>query len=187
MSIVVSGAVYLQQVLEMSPLVAGLALLPGVGAAPFAGAFTGHLADRFGARKVTLVALPVTGISLLWIGLAVDWKNYALLVPAFIGWGAATCTLFSAPRKAVFSAVPADKHGETSGILMTSQILGCTMGVAVCGTIYAATHDFRTVFLATAGLTLACFIVGWFCLDRRNADSESEPSRTGADDASLTA
>jgi hypothetical protein len=44
---------------------------------------------------------------------------------------------------------------------MTAQLLGGTIGMAICGTLDVVTHHFRIVFLATAGLTLESFVLDW--------------------------
>ncbi len=166
MAIVVFGAHYLQEVLQMSPFMAGLALLAAVAGAPIMGAPTGRLTDRFGARPVALGGLVLAAAALLWIGLAVSWDSYGLLVPAFVVWGFVCNSLFVAPRKAAMSAVPVEKQGQTGGILMTAQLLGGTIGIAVCGTLFAVTGDFRIVFLAAAVLSFVVLVIGWFSIER---------------------
>lgn len=172
MAIVVFGALYLQQVLHMTPLAAGLALLPAVGAAPLTGAPTGRLVDRFGARRLTFGALLLTIAALLWVSLAVDRKDYLVLVPAFIGWGAANCAMFIGPRKAVTNTTPNEKQGEASGVLITTQQLGGTLGVAVCGIAFMVTQSFRAAFLAPTALSAVSLVVAWFCLEADDKGKE---------------
>ena len=162
MIIVIFGALYFQDVLQMSPLMAGTALLVGVGAAPLAAVPTGHLADRLGARPVVLGGLVLATAGQLWTGLAVGWNNYALLVPGLLAWGLANCPLFTAPRRAIMNRIPPSKQGQASGIAMTAQLLGGTIGVAVCGTLYTTTQSFAAVFLTTAGLNLVVLALAWF-------------------------
>jgi len=87
-AIIVFGAIYLQNALNMSPLEAGLALVAAVGPAPFTAALSGRLADRIGSRIPTLAGLTAAGLALLWIGIAVVWDSYWLLLPALLIWGA---------------------------------------------------------------------------------------------------
>ena len=166
MTIVVFGAMYLQLELGMSPIVTGAALLAAVGAAPITATPTGKLIDRFGPRPIALAGLAIMAVAMLWIGLSIDDKSYLLLLPAFIGWGTANAALFAAPRRAVMNTVPEAQHGQSGGILMTAQLLGGTIGVAVGGTLYATTKDFRFVFLATALLTFCAFALTWLYLER---------------------
>lgn len=165
MAIVVFGALYLQHVLQMTPFVAGLALLAAVGPAPLMGAATGRLADRIGARPVALGALALTAAALLWLAVAVDWDSYGVLVPAFVVLGAAICALYSAPRKAAMGVIAVAQQGQSGGILMTAQLLGGTIGMTVCGTLLAVTGDFGIVFLAPAALTFVVLVICWFALE----------------------
>ena len=53
-SVIVFGAHYLQDKLDMSPLIAGLAIMVSVIMAPFLAGPSGVLTDRFGARPLVL-------------------------------------------------------------------------------------------------------------------------------------
>ncbi|MGI9450123.1 MAG: MFS transporter, partial [Geminicoccaceae bacterium] len=165
-AVIVFGAIYLQNALNMSPLEAGLALVAAVGPAPFTAALSGRLADRIGARIPTLAGLAAAGLALLWIGFAIVWNSYWLLLPALLIWGGASPFLFMPPQRAIMNAVPASKQGQAGGIAMTSQLLGGTIGMAVCGTLFVMTKDFRVVFLATAALMLAVLLIGWIAIER---------------------
>ncbi len=165
-AVIVFGAIYLQNALNMSPLEAGLALVAAVGPAPFTAALSGRLADRVGSRIPTLAGLTAAGLALLWVGFAVVWDSYWLLLPAVLVWGGASPFLFMRPQRAIMNAVPASKQGQAGGIAMTSQLLGGTIGMAVCGTLFVMTNDFRVVFLATAVLMLAVLLIGWLAIER---------------------
>jgi len=57
MAMFVFGAMYLQDILKMSPFMAGLALLPTVATQVFMAPLAGRAADRFGARWPSLGGL----------------------------------------------------------------------------------------------------------------------------------
>lgn len=168
-AVVVFLAVYLQHVLAMSPLNAGLALLPGVLALPFAPIVAGRLSDRFGARRPVLLGLLLFALSLFGIALAVAAESYALLVAPLILWGCTMPLLYVPTRRAVMAVVPAAEHGEAGGINLTAQLLGGTIGMAVCGTLLATAGDYRLVFLTPAVLAMAALAIAWFTLDRQAA------------------
>ncbi len=140
----------------------------GDGAAPLAAVSTGHLADRLGTRPVVLGGLVLATAGQLWTGLAVGWDSYPLLIPGLLAWGLANCPLFVAPRRAIMNGIPPGKQGQASGIAMTGQLLGGTIGVAVCGTLYTTTQSFAAVFLATAGLNVLVLVLAWVYI--RGAD-----------------
>ena len=167
-AIVVFVALYLQHVLQMSPLVAGLCLLAAVAAMPIVSAPSGRLADRFGARRPALAALALTTLAMVWIGLAAGWDRYALLVPGLVLWGVAYPACFIAAARAITNAVPAEEQGQAGGIIVTARLLGGTIGMAICSTLLVMTQSFQVVLLASAGLLFAVLILAWFAIDRRD-------------------
>ncbi|MCZ6719701.1 MAG: MFS transporter [Gammaproteobacteria bacterium] len=80
--------------------------------------------------------------------------------------GATLPFLYVPSRRAVMNAVPVEKKGQAAGINLTAQLLGGTIGMTLCGTLLATTGDFQIVFLVTAGITLAVFVLGWFFIER---------------------
>ena len=172
----VFGALYLQNVLKMSALMAGIALLPAVAPTPFIAAPVGKLADRVSARPLMLSGLAATAIATLWIAVAVTWDQYSVLVPAMVVWAIAQPFLFMPGQRAVLNAVPADMQGQASGIAMTARLLGGTIGMTICGTLLAATDDYWLVFLAAGFVTLMILAIGWYAIDRQGQPSETYPA-----------
>jgi EmrB/QacA subfamily drug resistance transporter len=169
MTMYVFGAMYLQDILKMSPLMAGLALLPTVSTQVFMAPLAGRAADRFGARWPSLGGLISMTAGLVLVAVAMDWKNYVLMFPGLLAWGLSPAFLFVPPRRAVMSAVPPAMHGQAGGIAMSAQLIGATVGMAVCSTIFSMTGDFRAVFLATALVTGSVIVVGLFAIERPRA------------------
>ena len=168
MAVFVFGAVYLQDILKMTPLMAGLALLPTVAPQPFTAPLSGYVADRFGARWPSLGGLVFMFAGLAWVGVAISWNSYALMFPGLLAWGLSMAFLFVPPQRAVMNAVPPGKQGQAGGIAMSSQLLGATVGMAVCSTLFAMTDDFQVVFLANAAFALIVLVVGWLTIERRD-------------------
>jgi EmrB/QacA subfamily drug resistance transporter len=166
MAMFVFGAMYLQDILKMTPLVAGLALLPTVAPQIITAPLAGRAADRFGARAPSLAGLVAMAAGLVLVTLAVTWKNYDLMFPGLLAWGLSQAFLFILPQRAVMGAVPAAKRGQAGGIAMSAQLMGATVGMAVCSTIFSMTDDFQPVFLATALFTGFVLVVGLFAIER---------------------
>lgn len=129
---------YLESVLGFSPRQVGLLLVvPSVGLT-LSSPLAGILADRLGARPVS-----VAGLLLLLGGyLAVGDYNerttalgFALrFLPLGLGMG-----FFSTPNNsAIMGAVPPFQTGVAGGLLTLSRTLGTTLGVAVLGAVYGA-------------------------------------------------
>ena len=165
-AVVVFIAIYLQHVLGMSPLNAGLALLPGVLALPIAPIVAGRISDCFGTRRPVLFGTLLFGLSLFGIAGAVWAESYALLVGPLILWGCVMPMLYVPTRRAVMAVVPVEEHGEAGGINLTAQLLGGTIGMTVCGTLLAMTGDYRAVFLTSGIIALVVLAIVWFTVDR---------------------
>ncbi|MCP4330752.1 MAG: MFS transporter [Alphaproteobacteria bacterium] len=166
MGVIIFGALYLQEVLDMDPLVAGLALVVSVIPNPFLAPVAGKLADKFGSRILLLAAMAVSTVALMWLGIAVAWNDYAPLVPGLVIWGGTMAFLFVPSQRAVMNAVPNAKQGQAGGINLTAQLMGGTIGMAVCSTVFAMTGDFGAVFFATALVMLASLVTTWRAVER---------------------
>ncbi len=166
MAVFIFGALYLQNVLKMSPLLAGLALLPTVAPQPFTAPLAGRAADRYGARWPSLGGLVFMFVGLVWVGAAMAWPIYGLLFPGLLFWGLSMAFLFVPPQRAVMNAVPPFKRGQAGGIAMSSQLLGATVGMAVSSTIFSMTGSFQAVFLANAALTFPVLAIAWLAIER---------------------
>ena len=165
---VIFGALYLQDVLDMNPLQAGVALLPAVVPGPFAAVLAGRLADRCSVRVLSLSALLVTAAALVWIAWAVSLRDYRLLAPALAVWVFCQPFLLAPTRRTVMGAVGAEKRGAASGIAFSAQTLGGTIGMAVGGTVLTMTGKFSMVFLTNAVLVLAVLAIGYFTIERHD-------------------
>jgi hypothetical protein len=70
-------------------------------------------------------------------------------------------------QREIMNAVPVEKQGQAGGIMVTTRLLGGTVGMATCSTLFAMTEDFQVCFLATGGVMLAVLLVGWFAIGRQ--------------------
>jgi len=169
MTVLVFGAGYLQDILKMSPLVAGLALLPTVAPQPLVGPLAGHAADRLGVRQPLLGGLFFVLAGFVWISMAMAGQNYAWMFPGFLLWGFAMNFLWVPPRRAIMDAVSQDKRGQAGGVAMSSQLLGGTVGVAACSAVFTMTNNYQAVFLANALFVLVVLTVAWSTVDPRSS------------------
>ena len=94
------------------------------------------------------------------------WDSYLWLLPGLVLWGVAQPGLFIPPMRAIMNAVPVAKQGQASGIVLTAQLFGGTMGMAILGTLLATTQSYRAVFLATTALAAVVLVLGWFTIER---------------------
>ena len=73
--------------------------------------------------------------------------------------------IFAPALVAVMNSVPEEKQGQASGIVLTSQIMGASIGLAVLGAILLEFHNFRDVFLSIGIFVAFVTIIAWFYLD----------------------
>lgn len=132
-------SIWLQSVLGLSPVQAGLVLLPMSAASFGASALLGRALHRLAPGRVIAIGLGLTGSGgLLSAALLHGSASWPAVVPGLIlvgcGVGLTTPTLSSAAT----AAVPPQRGGMAGGALNAAQELGFTLGTAVLGSIFAA-------------------------------------------------
>jgi EmrB/QacA subfamily drug resistance transporter len=166
------SAVYLQDVRSMSPVRAGLALLP----MPAEMAVCAPLAGRLITRRGSAVPAAVAGIALAAGSAALirltpaSSPGYLAASYSVLGVGAGLAS--PAITYGIMSAMPAQHAGLASGLNSASRQLGQSLGVAVTGTLLAsALHGpMESGFTAAAhqcwwvmtGCGCAVFLLGTF-------------------------
>ncbi|MET3808190.1 EmrB/QacA subfamily drug resistance transporter [Nakamurella sp. UYEF19] len=147
-------SIWLQSVLGLSPIQAGLVGLPLAGAAFFVSAAIGRLLHNRAPG-------PIIGAGMLLIGLGAvldalflqDSSSWPALMVGFvvtgIGVGLATPTLSSS----AMGAVPVQRGGMASGLVNTMRQFGFAIGIAVLGSIFAsrAATSFQAAGLPGSG------------------------------------
>ncbi len=159
---------YLQDVLDLSALEAGLVLLPAGLMSFVAAIFAGHLVDRTGPRGPTLAGLAGVGLALGWLSIASTQDEVWQLMPALALWGASLPFMFAPPQAAIMGAVPSSMQGQTGGITRTSQMVGGAIGIAVYSALLTAGASYATLFLSGAGLCFAVLALDWVLIREKD-------------------
>ncbi|MDP9878294.1 DHA2 family multidrug resistance protein-like MFS transporter [Variovorax boronicumulans] len=129
----------LQLVVGLTPLQAGLTLLPLPLAAFVAGPLAGLLLARTGSRPVILGGLVTTALALCALALAVDAGGLlkpAILVVLGLGVGAT----ITAASNAVMNNAPVEHAGMAASIEEVSYELGGVLGIALLGSVLSASY-----------------------------------------------
>ena len=155
-------ALYLQQQLSFSPIDAGLTVLAAIAPTLFTSILAGKTADWYGSRRPLVAGLCLNALALTAIALVTAYGGFVALLPPLVIWGATLPFLAVSARRALMNAVPAEKRGQASGINLTIQMLGGTVGMALCATLLLLSGQFQGLFLLTGGLTLIAGILSWF-------------------------
>lgn len=116
---------------ESTPLWAGIYMLPATLGFLIAAPVAGWLADRFGARPLTvggMLLMAATFVGLLMIPVNFDYPIFALLIFLnALGGG-----VFTAPNTAaIMSSVPANERGAASGVRSTFFNAGSALSIGV--------------------------------------------------------
>jgi EmrB/QacA subfamily drug resistance transporter len=123
---------------EVTPLWAGIYMLPLLVGFVFMGPLSGWLSDRFGARLFSTVGMliQVVGFLLLTVLPAnFDYIWFAILL-FMLGLGQG---MFSSPNtSSVMNSVPADQRGAASGMRATFQNSGSLVSIGVFFSIITA-------------------------------------------------
>jgi EmrB/QacA subfamily drug resistance transporter len=171
------GTLYLERVLEFSPLQIGLAFLPAtitMGALSIG--WTDRLILRFGGRTMLIFGLSLICIGLAWFTqISADGSYWVDVLPAMVLFGLGGGTAFPALMTLAMSGVEPQDAGLASGLINTAAQIGGALGLAVLATL-AATHSaalrasgsaeaealtggYRLAFVVGLGLALAAVLV----------------------------
>ncbi|MEM9255207.1 MAG: MFS transporter, partial [Pseudomonadota bacterium] len=159
MAIFVFGALYFQDSLGASPLMAGAALLPSVAPQILLAPWAGKLTDRYGPRLPSLAGILGLAMGLVIMGVGAAFNSLMLIMGGLLVLGVIMPLLFVPPQAAVLSTVPPAMQGQASGIIMSSQLVGGTVGMAICSTVYVVANSAAAVFWVTAGFAFCVFIL----------------------------
>jgi EmrB/QacA subfamily drug resistance transporter len=154
------SALYLQLVLDYTPLEVGLACLPGTivwGSASFL--LSDRLVMRFGIRAPLVAGLALMTVALFLLArtpVAGDWATDIL--PATLAAGLGAGIAFNPLLLAAMSGVAPEQAGLASGVVNTSFMMGGAVGLAVL----ASLADSRTERLLSSGDGTAAALNGGY-------------------------
>jgi EmrB/QacA subfamily drug resistance transporter len=147
---------YLERSLHAGTARAGLELMAMPLAFGIVAPLAGRVADRVGARPLTVSGMTLVAASLFTLSALRPGTFGLLLLLSLIGIGLG---LFTSPNNAaIMGAAPTDQAGMASGILNMTRGFGTALGLALTGLVFAVSggahlpgHAF-----SVAALTLGC-------------------------------
>lgn len=142
---------HLQLVLGMSPLDAGLILVPGLAVMIAAGLVVVPIARRFSPRIVIPAALSLSVLGYGSIALTGGAVTAFGIAAAFVLLGAGIGAAETVSNELIIASAPAEKAGAASAVSETAYELGAVLGTATLGTILTASY--RASVTVPAGLT----------------------------------
>jgi EmrB/QacA subfamily drug resistance transporter len=137
------SALYLQLVLEYSPLEVGLAYLPGTiiwGASSLL--LSNKLVMRYGIKPPLLAGLGLMTLALVLLARVPVDGSWALdVLPATVALGIGAGIAFNPILLAAMSGVEQERAGLASGVVNTAFMMGGAVGLAVLASLAASRTD----------------------------------------------
>jgi EmrB/QacA subfamily drug resistance transporter len=144
--------IYLQTVLGMTPLHAGLLTAPMSLLSGAVAPVSGRLSDKVNAKYLLMFGLVALAAGLGWIALQVTPSTAPLaLIPALLLCGLGIGFIFSPMSTVTMGAVPRELTGSASGIYNTARQVGGVLGSAAVGVLLQARIT-AALTASTAGL-----------------------------------
>src|ERR687886_15088 len=146
---------YLQYVLDYSPLEAGLVFLPLTVLFTLVNPQAGRLAGTIGLRLSMAGGMAMIAVAFLLLALITPTSGLALVVVALLVAGIGQAFAYTISTTAGMAAIPEAKAGAASGVLQMVRQLGVVFGVAVPGALFKALENSKLAeLLSTAGASL---------------------------------
>src|ERR671910_831114 len=128
--------IFLQGALGMTPLEAGLTMMPMSLMLMVVAPVSGRLSDRIGARWILTTGLTLVTVGIILMTSQVSTTtNWRTLLPGLLVTGTGMGMTFAPMTAAAMSQVPPRISGSASGILNTSRNIGQLLGIAVLGSV----------------------------------------------------
>ena len=128
--------IYLQSVLGLDALDAGLTMIPMAAGITFAAGLSSQLSDRFGGGHVVLLGLLTltAGLLLVAITMQPDAGRWSLL-PELLVTGFGSGCVFAPAYALAMRGVASELVGVASGVISTTQELGAVIASAAVGAL----------------------------------------------------
>jgi DHA2 family methylenomycin A resistance protein-like MFS transporter len=165
-----TASLYFQHVRDLTALRTGIALLPAVAVTMFASVLSGRLARHTGNRPLVITGMLLGAAGLAAWAAAGPNPGYALLVAPMVAAGFGTSFALTGATTAVMSAAPDSYSGTASGLFNTTRQVGSAVGVALGGSLLAASSSFATGLQTSMALGAAAYltaaVLALFCIPR---------------------
>ncbi|KPI30905.1 drug resistance transporter, EmrB/QacA subfamily [Actinobacteria bacterium OV450] len=156
---VFTASLYFQHERGMSALRTGFALFPAVAMSMFASALSGRLARRTGHRPLMITGMLIGAAGLAGWAAAGPDPSYWLLVAPMTAAGFGTSFTLTGTTATVLSAAPDTHAGTASALFNTTRQIGSAAGVALGGSLLAASADFADGIRLSMAVGSAAYLV----------------------------
>jgi EmrB/QacA subfamily drug resistance transporter len=193
------STLYMQQILDYSPLTTGLAFLPLTLTIMATSALGSRLVSRVGTKPMMVAGMSSLAIGMFLLGrIPVEGSYVADLLPGFFMFALGLGLTFVTAIIAATAGVADSEQGLASGLINTSQQVGTALGLAILVTVAAVRTEalegnvgpaatalvggYRYGFAAGAALAVVGVLVALFFVRERECAEEvlrpgPEPAR----------
>jgi EmrB/QacA subfamily drug resistance transporter len=147
---------FFQTTQGLSPLDAGLRVLPWTIMPMFVAPVAGLLSDKIGARPLMAGGLALQAIAIAWLAaVTTPTVAYSALIVPFVLAGTGMALVFAPAANAVLGAVRPEEAGQASGATNAIRELGGVLGVAVLASVFTANGGYESPQAYVDGMTAA--------------------------------
>jgi len=144
---------YLQFVLGYGTLEAGLAIAPVALALMVSAPVAPVLANRFGTKAMVAAGLIIVSAALVLLSTASVDSGYGIVLAVIVTMGVGMGLAMAPATESIMGSLPKAKAGVGSAVNDTTRQTGGALGVAIIGSVFAATY--HHVIAVPAGLPAA--------------------------------
>ncbi len=173
-------AQYLQLVLGLSPLVAGLWTLPGMFAFIVGSNVTAVLVRRFRRESVLVGGMAIAALGFALLTRVDGARGFAMLVAGTTIYSLGLSPVFTLTTDLIIGNAPPERAGSASALSETSSELGGALGIAILGSIGTAVYRGRLADAATTGVAPATIAAARSTLGGAVEAAETLPAETAA-------
>jgi EmrB/QacA subfamily drug resistance transporter len=178
---------YLQQILGLSAIEAGLVYLPGTLVMLVVSGATAQLGTKVSARTMISVGLGLVAVGMGLFMLAGTDSSWPILMPGFLVASVGTGLFNPALTHVALSSVSQDQSGVAAGVNDTFRQAGIAVGVAALGALIPAEHAFggdpgkyvsgmHDALLAGGILAAVGALAGWFLISKQYGAAAEAPA-----------
>jgi EmrB/QacA subfamily drug resistance transporter len=182
---------YLQQILGLSAIEAGLVYLPGTVVMFFVSGATSQLGNKVSARAMIAGGLVLVGLGQALLTAAAVDSSWTVFLPGIL-IACIGCGLFNpALSNVALSSAPTEQSGLAAGVNDTFRQAGIAVGVAALGALIPAEAAFGTgspqayvdgmqdALWVCAALCAAGAVASWALIARRHGAAATMPAEPG--------
>jgi len=169
-AIFVFAAQFIQKILGGSPIMSGVAVSFAILPTLITAVLIGKLTDRFGSKTTFEIGATIHGAAIILLALAATQHNYLLTFAPLVLWGASMPSIAIPVRRVQMAAVPKYKQAQASGMNLTIQMLGGSLGLAACSALLSETRNYPLVFFVIGIVTFVAVLVAQRSMQREQLE-----------------